>query len=95
MGKAADNERIKLKATYLNNIAVGCFVAGFIVPYLALTRDIPVISQSFHDLIAGKLTLSELDIQKIIVNIVAFALAIYTSKRLRSRTDKEISRIKD
>jgi hypothetical protein len=35
MGKAAKNEIIKLKAAYLNNIAVGLFVAGFFFPYFA------------------------------------------------------------
>jgi len=34
MGKAADNERIKLKATFANNLAVASLVAGAIVPAL-------------------------------------------------------------
>jgi hypothetical protein len=28
MGKAATNERVKLKATFYNNVAVGLLVAG-------------------------------------------------------------------
>jgi hypothetical protein len=36
MGKAADHERIKLRATYLNNISVGLMIAGVLVPYLAV-----------------------------------------------------------
>lgn len=36
MGKAADNERIKLKATFLNNLGVGVSVAGFFIPLAAL-----------------------------------------------------------
>jgi hypothetical protein len=36
MGKAAKNERLKITATYFNNIAVGLFVVGFAVPYLTL-----------------------------------------------------------
>jgi formate/nitrite transporter FocA (FNT family) len=36
MGKAARNERLKITATYLNNIAAGLFVAGFAIPYLAI-----------------------------------------------------------
>jgi hypothetical protein len=35
MGKAAKVERIKLMATFLNNIAVGLVVAGALVPYLS------------------------------------------------------------
>jgi hypothetical protein len=32
MGKAADNEAIKLRATFYNNLAVGAALAGVIVP---------------------------------------------------------------
>jgi hypothetical protein len=39
MGKAADNERIKLRATFYNNISVGCFLTGFLVPYLTFIRE--------------------------------------------------------
>jgi hypothetical protein len=35
MGKTEKNERIKLTATFLNNIAVGLVVAGALVPYLS------------------------------------------------------------
>jgi hypothetical protein len=38
MGKAATNERIKLNATFLNNIAVGLVITGILVPYLALVQ---------------------------------------------------------
>ncbi len=36
MGKAADNERLRLQATFFNGLAVACFVAGLFIPYLAL-----------------------------------------------------------
>jgi len=36
MGKAADNERAKLWATFYNNLAVGTALTGFIIPYLAI-----------------------------------------------------------
>ncbi len=39
MGKAADNERIKLRATYLNNVAVGLVVAGGLIPLFALMQQ--------------------------------------------------------
>jgi hypothetical protein len=41
MGKAADNERIKLLATFLNNLAVATIVAGFLVPFFSFifTKD--------------------------------------------------------
>jgi hypothetical protein len=33
MGKAAENELIKLKAAWLSNVSTGLFVGGFAVPY--------------------------------------------------------------
>jgi hypothetical protein len=35
LGKAAENERLKLKATFLNNLGVSSIVTGFIIPYIA------------------------------------------------------------
>ena len=34
MGKAADNERLKLRATFYNNTAVGFALTGFAVPFI-------------------------------------------------------------
>jgi hypothetical protein len=39
IGKAATNERIKLRATYYNNVAVGATITGSIVPFLAYARE--------------------------------------------------------
>jgi len=38
MGKASENERIKLRATYLNNIAVGLIVGGGFLPLFVLMQ---------------------------------------------------------
>ena len=39
LGKTARNEAIKLKATFINNVGVGVFIAGLILPFLAYTKD--------------------------------------------------------
>ena len=36
MGKASDNERVKMAATYLNNIAVGLALGGGLLPVIAV-----------------------------------------------------------
>jgi hypothetical protein len=36
MGKTAENERIKLKATFYNNLAIGCLLSGVVAPYVLL-----------------------------------------------------------
>jgi hypothetical protein len=45
MGKAADNEAIKLRATYFNNLAVGTLLGGFVIPYIALFQRYPEDTQ--------------------------------------------------
>jgi hypothetical protein len=55
MGKAAENERIKLRATFYNNLAVGLALAGVLIPYLGFiqsggSREFVVISDA---LLAG------------------------------------------
>jgi len=35
MGKSAANERLKLRATFYNNIAVGLVITGIAAPYFA------------------------------------------------------------
>ena len=39
MGKAARNERVKLDATFLNNLAVGLVLAGIFLPLFSLFRS--------------------------------------------------------
>ena len=40
MGKAANNERTKLRATFYNNVAVGATITGSIIPLLAYAREV-------------------------------------------------------
>jgi hypothetical protein len=53
MGRAADNEAIKLRAAWLNNASVGLIVGGVFLPYLQLfTAD---KYEVFHDWMEGRL----------------------------------------
>ena len=38
VGKAAENERVKLEATFLNSIAVGLVLTGVLIPCLVIYR---------------------------------------------------------
>ena len=70
MGKAAENERIKLKATWINNVSVGLFLGGFVIPYLALfQRSEP--QQYLDDWSRGKYQLTDSDVKKIFAYILA------------------------
>ena len=39
MGKAAENERLKLRATWWNNLSIGTGVGGLLVPYINLIQN--------------------------------------------------------
>jgi hypothetical protein len=39
MGKAANNERIKLRAAFYNNLATGFVITGYAVPYFTFMRE--------------------------------------------------------
>jgi hypothetical protein len=39
MGKAAENERTKLRATFYNNLSVGLVLAGVLIPYLGFIQS--------------------------------------------------------
>lgn len=43
VSEVARNEAIKLRATFYNNIAVGLFVGGFLLPYFALFQKLEAI----------------------------------------------------
>ncbi|WP_139069791.1 hypothetical protein [Tardiphaga robiniae] len=49
MGKSAENERLKLRATFLNNAALAVLVAGVVAPAFYVMsepslRDLPVVT---------------------------------------------------
>jgi hypothetical protein len=93
MGMAADNERIKLRATFWNNISVGLLVAGFVVPYLAVIQKAPEIEQFLRDWLGGRLQMTGLEIYKILCAIGAFGVAICGSLYFRIKANIEIGKI--
>jgi hypothetical protein len=74
MSKVADNERIKLAATYMNNIAVGVLLAGFFVPYVALLQKMPDNPQLW---LGGKPTV--VDVLRVVALLVTIFLAVGVS----------------
>lgn len=94
MGKTAENERIKLRATWFNNVSIGLMVAGFLVPYLAISQRLPDVARAFFDIMDGKAPLTE-GLERSLASIVAFSLAIWGARTMRSWADEEIKKIED
>ena len=89
MGKGAENERIKLKATYLNNLAVGMALAGVLVPYLAFVQTwqpihgFPVI---LYDWVGDG---------QARIKVLVVLITLSFSRWFRHKANKEIQKIQD
>jgi hypothetical protein len=94
MGKAADNERIKLRATWDNNVSIGLFLGGAIIPYLALGQN-PELQQKLYDWGHGKYQPTDMDGRKLFVVAAALVIALATSWIFRVTAHREIQKIQD
>ena len=92
MGKAADNERIKLTATYYNGMSVSVTVVAILLPTLAF---LPTLGATLLDVAQGHASATPDDIAKVVVDAVAFLAALYCAAMLRRAADREIQKIRD
>jgi hypothetical protein len=95
MGKAADNEQIKLRATAYNNIAVGLALGGVLLPYLSLILKGDEFLAWFWSVMNGASTISATEIEKIILVLFAFVLAFWGAVHYRRLAKREIEKITD
>ena len=91
MGKAADNERLKLRATFFNNLSVACFVTGLFIPYLALLRGWGQSMNFFEGLVTGGWASARGDA----LGFLAIVVALSLSYIFRRRADKIAQSIQD
>jgi hypothetical protein len=96
MGKTANNERIKLKATYNNNISVGLYVGGFLIPCLAIMQK----NQQMADFLLAavhdhKIVISYDDLTYIATAVAALCFALFLADNRRKRADELIQKLSD
>ncbi|WP_156375739.1 hypothetical protein [Methylobacterium sp. Leaf125] len=89
MGRAADNERLKLKATFFNNIGVSCAVIGVLVPYL---RFMEISGEKLKLLLEGKF--SQTDINATFAAAICMAFAFLAARALRHLSDNIAGQIR-
>ena len=82
MGKAAENEKIKLTATFYNNVAVGATITGSIIPLLAYARELVQNDNAFTPI--------EFAVTFLVILAAAFVAAF-----CRLQASSVISKIKD
>jgi hypothetical protein len=107
MGKAAETERIRLRATWFNNVSIALFITGILVPYLALLQnggtitlngqeyDLYDIAQiALHRLRTGTLQLSDLP-DPAINELVTVVAAFFFSWLFHYYAGKGLEKIRD
>jgi hypothetical protein len=91
MGKVADTERLKLRATFFNNLSVGLYLGGLLIPYLAVIQHTGDI---ITDLFQGKI-FTRHDLFIGISALVAMGFAAWVAQNMRRYADETIAKIED
>ena len=92
MGKAAENERIKLRATFFNNLAVGLTLVAVLYPVLNV---LPVVGKVFDNLIHGQAAWSFDGVKQMLISLVVLVTATRIAIVLRQAADREMDKIQD
>ena len=92
MGKAADNERLRLRAMFLNTLAAACVVTGLFVPYFVMLTAWGRIVGFFEAFITGDWARLQ---GGMVVGLFATAVALLLGFLLRRRADKIARSIQD
>jgi hypothetical protein len=101
MGKAADNEKHKLKANFYNNVAASFIVTGVVVPYLAFVFKLFQLAEdaglkgaiSMQQIASVFLTID--DLAQVIVLSAAAVLTWKIAMTLREGANQELEKIVD
>jgi hypothetical protein len=96
LGKAARNERRKLRATFFNNLAVGVSLGGLFIPYLALFQRLDEVAFWLASSINDRmLSLSLVGISKALYTVGSFALAMFLARMFLKQAHRTASEIED
>jgi hypothetical protein len=95
MGKAAHNERIRLRATFLNNLSLGASIAGALAPCVALWAQLPEFLLWTYRWWSGYAEFIPHEIGRLMILAGGTLLAIVFAIELRKRADREIRRVED
>jgi len=91
MGKAADNERLRLRAVFFNTLASACIITGLFVPYFVLLTAWGRMVATFESLVTG----DWVRLRGLIVGLLATAVALLLGYLCRRTADKIARSIQD
>ncbi len=95
MGKAADNESIRLRATFYNNLAAGLILTGILLPGMAFTQVGYELGKWIKAWRAGTAAVSYDAMAHGYIVLGAVVIAFLLARLFRSLANKEIARIQD
>jgi hypothetical protein len=95
MGKAADNERRKLSAALLNNVAVGLIVGGAFLPLLLMITRTANFGPWFNDWWSGKVPINPIEALALFASFLAMALAFWLANRFHRSALKILEQLED
>jgi hypothetical protein len=90
MGKVAENEKIKLRATLLNNTAVGLLVAAIFVPLVAAFPRIPDLVEAVQ---IGRWNWGLLSV--VFLSLIGGGIALWAAMGCHAAAIKEIEKLED
>jgi hypothetical protein len=91
MGKAADNERVRLRAMFFNTLAAACIITGLFVPYFVLLTAWGRMVATFESLVTG----DWVRLHGLMVGLFATAVSLLLAFLFRRTADKIARSIQD
>jgi hypothetical protein len=93
VGKVADNEELKLRATFYNNLAVGVAIGGFFLPYLAMLQRFGEVKATILFIVSG--VGDSADVRSTALLVLTFVGAFAFSIHFRATAHRLIQKIQD
>jgi hypothetical protein len=93
MGQTAKNERIKLRASFFNSIAIGLFLTGCLLPFLAVAQRTGAIVDWVFNYSSREPVF--VDYATVVAYFVEFGLALIGAGYFRRRADRMVDQIQD
>jgi hypothetical protein len=95
VAKTVENERIKLLATYYNNVAVGLVVAGAFIPFFAFMQKSTEVSAWLDAIFHGAPNPTNLNVASVVGPVAICFIALGIAKGFRDHAYEVIGRLKE
>jgi hypothetical protein len=93
VGKASENEAIKLRAAWFNNISVGLTLTGVLIPVFSMYKVDNF--QLLDDWASGRSHPTGLQGMQFLIAFAAFCLSLYSAHIFSASANREIAKLQD